>query len=167
MCISLLKICALALLHRGSLKYFENSNGRLNGLRAANSDSSVGMMRLKEQKAIFTGLWITFWWLFKAQKSLSRKFPRGLFLKKDLISYCLKHHEFQKATHTCAFCFCCSPRSELTERDWENNVRRVYTWLLFQSVATLLHLIPGKRANTGQRDCLGKYLRQDTCSQII
>ena len=56
----LYKICALALLHRGSLKYFENSNGRLNGLRAANSDSSVGMMRLKEQKAIFTGLRMTF-----------------------------------------------------------------------------------------------------------
>ena len=46
----------LGLQHRGSLKYFENSNGRLNGLRATNSDSSVGMMRLKEQKAIFTGL---------------------------------------------------------------------------------------------------------------
>ena len=82
MCISLLKICALGLLHRGSLKYFENPNGRLNGLRATNSDSSVGMMRLKEQKAIFTGLWITFWWLFKAQKSLSRKFPRGFFFLK-------------------------------------------------------------------------------------
>ena len=47
------------LLHRGSLNYrfyFENSRGRLNGLRVTNYDSSVGKMRLKVQKSIFTGL---------------------------------------------------------------------------------------------------------------
>ena len=63
-------------------KVLWNSHGRLNGIRATNSDSAVGMMRLKEQKAIFTGLWITFWWIFKAKKRLSRKFPRGFFLRK-------------------------------------------------------------------------------------
>ena len=41
-------------LHRGSLNYrfyFENSRGRLNGLRVTNYDSSVGKMRLKVQKS--------------------------------------------------------------------------------------------------------------------
>ena len=82
------KICALSLLHRGSLKYrfyFENSHCRLklhvwvkSQVGATNSYNSVGMMRFKEQESIFTGLWITFWWLSKpVGKSRSRKYPQG------------------------------------------------------------------------------------------
>ena len=109
----LFKMCALRLLHRGSLKYrfyFENSHDRLklwviSQAGATNSDNSAGMMRLKGQKSIFTELWITFWWLSKpVGKSRSRKYPQGF--EKTIIDNILKSLEFQKATHTCAFCFC-------------------------------------------------------------
>ena len=139
----LFRICALSLLHRGSPKfrfYFEISRGRLNGLRAKNSDSSVRMIRLKEQKSVFTGLWMTFWWLFKAfrQKSLYyfANIHKGF---KTMISYCLQHLEelqkvrqYSKSNATCAFCSCLgvsrpfasdTSRSELTEKALEKAVQ--------------------------------------------
>ena len=106
-------MCVLSLQQRGSLKYrfyFENSHGRLklwvkSQVGATNSDNSAEMMRLNEQKSIFTGLWITFGWLSKlVGKSRSRKYPRGF--EKTIIDNILKSLEFQKATHACAFCSC-------------------------------------------------------------
>ena len=94
-------MCVLSLLQRGSLKYrfyFENSHGRLKLW----VKSQVGATN---QKSIFTGLWITFWWPSKpVGKSRSRKYPRGF--EKTIIDNILKSLEFQKATHACAFCFC-------------------------------------------------------------
>ena len=68
---------------------FASSRSRLNALRAPNYDSQLGfMMRLKEQKEIFTGLRMTFW-------------QQGFF--KTITSSCL---HLQKAARACAFCFC-------------------------------------------------------------
>ena len=102
----LFKICALyalSILHSGSLKYcfyFGNSWSL-----AANSNTSVGMMRLKEQKQSsqdYRTVWTTLWWLSKpVGKSQSCKYPT--------ISCCLQlwwHLEFQNAVQACTFSFC-------------------------------------------------------------
>ena len=93
----LFKICALSSLHRGSLNYrfwFENSRGRLNGLRVTNSDSSVGKMRLKEQKSIFTGLWMSDDFSKPVGKSRSPKYPQGFFKNHNFMLFVI-----QQRTH--------------------------------------------------------------------
>ena len=63
---------------------------------------------------IFIGLWITFWWLFKAgqQKSILQISTRVVNNQNLLPPACFAAHninvifEFPKVTHACAFCFC-------------------------------------------------------------
>ena len=116
--------------------YFENSHRRLklwvkSQVGARNYDNSAGMMRLKEQKSIFIGLWITFWWLSKpVGKSRSRKYPQGFEKPSSTTSWSLlnfkKQHTHAHSVFVQAFPDR-SPRvrhpSELTEKDWENAVQ--------------------------------------------
>ena len=96
----LIKICVLSLLHKGSQKYrfyFENLRSHLNGLRAKYSDSSVRMIRLREQKSIFTGLWIHDI-LVTLQSRLAKidllfcKYPQGTFLLFTITTSWLKNN---------------------------------------------------------------------------
>ena len=62
---------------------------------------SVRMVKLKEQNSIFTGLWMTFWWLFEAvpEKSIFyfANIHKGF---KTLISCCFQHlEELQEFRH--------------------------------------------------------------------
>ena len=118
----LIKTCILSLLHKGSLKYrfyFENSRSRLNWLRARYSDSSVRMIRLREQKSIFTGLWI-----HDILVTLQSR------LAKIYLPFCKNRQGLLR----CPFWFCLgiscpfasdTSRSELTKKAWENAVQRL------------------------------------------
>ena len=56
--------------------------------------------------SIFMGLWITLWWLFKAGPQ--KFYPQGLLKNQSLLllTTLTDIFEFQKAMHSCVFCFC-------------------------------------------------------------
>ena len=107
----LFKICALSLPQRRSLKYyfyFENSQS-FKWVKSCKLRSLSWNDGIEEAESIFTGLWITFWWLFKVRwQQPIRQISTRVFLKA-IISCCLQHGqhlEFQKTTPAHAFCFC-------------------------------------------------------------
>ena len=112
----LFKICtlrALSLLHTVSMKYpfwsecFENSRKTyLVRMRSR-------MIRLKEQKSIFTGLSMKILMAFQSrQKSIYKLFRKYLqgFFKSSIIACCFATSWAPESptfpTHACAFCFC-------------------------------------------------------------